>query len=300
MTKTSIVVTGSNGFIGSHLVQALLKSNYKVGVINRTPPKHQNVHNYQHFKSFSYDGSEQSIQQALELTQPDLVIHLASYFIPRHQPGDVALLVASNIDFPTKLLDVMSRFGVEKLINTGTFWQHYQNANYDPVSLYAATKQAFEDILILYVNSRKVDAITLKLFDTYGQGDTRPKILNLLIKAVKTGAPLRLSLGEQKLNLVHISDVVRAYEISIERLLNRSGFQHESFGVANDTVFTLQELSELVEEICGGKIRAEWGALPYRDREVMQPWSEYDVLPQWKAQISLEEGLKVLHAFHAC
>ena len=290
----SILITGSNGFIGSHLVSKLLKTNYKISVLNRSPTTSSIFKKDKYFCDFCYDGSSDSINIALQETQPDIVIHLASYFIPRHSPEDVKSLIVSNVDFPCKLLESMSQMGIKKFINTGTYWQHYQDANYDPVSLYAATKQAFEDILIYYVNSQKIDAITLKLFDTYGEGDTRRKVLNLLIDAAKTQKKLKLSRGEQKLSLVHVQDVVSAYEVALRILLNRSDYTHSSYGIAHSEVYSLKELTEAVEKATGYSILAEWGALPYRDREVMQPWSNYEKLPGWQASISLEEGLKML------
>jgi nucleoside-diphosphate-sugar epimerase len=292
----SILITGSNGFIGSHLVLKLLQTNYRISVLNRSPTTNPIFKTNKCFGDFCYDGSESSINIALQETQPDVVIHLASYFIPRHSPEDAKSLIISNVDFPCKLLESMSQMGIKKFINTGTYWQHYQNSHYDPVSLYAATKQAFEDILIYYVNSQKIDAITLKLFDTYGGGDTRRKVLNLLIDAATTQEKLKLSPGEQKLNLVHVRDVVSAYEVALKILLNRSGYTHISYGISHSEIYSLQELAVAVEQVTGYAIQAEWGALPYRDREVMEPWSNYEKLPGWQASISLEEGLKMLVA----
>jgi len=269
----------------------LLKSNFTVGVINRSYPKDPNLSNFQNFKSFCYDGSEDSIKAAIVATAPQIVVHLASYFVPRHKPQDVSPLISSNIDFPSKLIDIMSQMGVNKFINTGTYWQHYQDAPYDPISLYAATKQAFEDILQYYVNTQKIDAITLKLFDTYGVGDTRRKVLNLLLDAAISEESLQLSPGEQRINLVNVDDVVKAYEVAINIILNRSGYQHDLYGIADRTTYSLHELAEIVAEVSGKKIQAEWGALPYRDREVMKPWSTHKILPDWQPTVTIREGL---------
>ena len=68
----------------------------------------------------------------------------------------------------------MKEVGVKILVNTGTSWQHYENKDYSPVNLYAATKQSFEAILQYYVEVASLKAITLKLFETYGLDDPRP------------------------------------------------------------------------------------------------------------------------------
>jgi len=290
----SVLITGSNGFIGSSLVQKLLTLGLKVSVLNRTLLKSEKVKNVDHIESFCYDGSQASIKQALTESNCEVIIHLASYFVPRHQPTDVESLVASNLLFSTQLLDVMAQLGIRKFINTGTYWQHYQNANYNPVSLYAATKQAFEDILLYYVSSQQIDAVTLKLFDTYGPDDTRRKVVNLLLEAAVNETPLKLSPGEQKLSLVHVEDVVLAYEIALNLLTNRSGYQHSCYGVAHSEVYSLKQIANVVERVTGKKLKTEWGALPYREREVMEPWSNFTPLPGWQPQVSLQQGLAQL------
>jgi nucleoside-diphosphate-sugar epimerase len=289
----SILVTGSNGFVGSHLILKLLKSGFKVGGLNRSQPQQTELNNFENFKSFCYDGTENSIKSAFLAIEPDVVIHLASYVVPRHQPKDVELLIASNIDFPTKIIDLMSQMGIKNFINTGTYWQHYQNSDYDPVCLYAATKQAFEDILQYYVNVLKIDAITLKLFDTYGVGDNRGKVLNLLLQAARSGEKLLLSPGEQRVNLVHVDDVVSAYEVAIRIISNRDGCQHNCYQVANQETYSLKELATIVEEVCGCKIKTEWGAMPYREREIMNHLSIHKSLPEWQPKVSLRQGLKL-------
>jgi nucleoside-diphosphate-sugar epimerase len=63
----------------------------------------------------------------------------------------------------------MQAAGIRRLVNAGTTWQHYLGQVYDPVNLYAATKQAFEAILKFYTSTRDFQAITLELTDTYGR-----------------------------------------------------------------------------------------------------------------------------------
>lgn len=108
------------------------------------------------------------------------------------------------------------------------------------------------------------------------------------------GTELKLSPGEQRLSLVHVEDVAKAYEVALELLLNRQGYQHSCYGVAHEEVFALREIASLVEKVTGRSIFANWGALPYRDREVMMPWSEYEPLPGWQPAISLQQGLEQL------
>src|SRR5439155_8470421 len=138
-------------------------------------------------------------------------VHLASYFVAEHRLQDVAPLIASNLLFATQLADAVTAAGIGRFVNTGTAWQHYQDAEYDPVCLYAATKQAFDDILRFYRERCGLRVVTLELCDTYGLGDRRKKLMSLLIERIKDRQPLAMSAGEQRISLVYISDVVEAF-----------------------------------------------------------------------------------------
>lgn len=292
MLANRVMLTGATGFIGSRLTMAMLEKGWHVSAIRRPESKMDYLNGIDKEISFhSYDGSIDSLAKAMVQEKPDIVIHLASLFIARHQALDIVPLVESNITFGTRLAEVMANNKVYKLINTGTSWQHFSSENYNPVCLYAATKQAFDDILRYYHEAGGLNVVTLKLFDTYGPGDKRRKLLNLLKRVATTGEHLDMSPGLQRINLVHIDDVVSAFiqSINIVRSMPR-GFQ--DFAVRSGEELTLQELVSKVELITGQRLNITFGAIPYREREEMQPWGGGKSLPQWSPKIRLDEGLK--------
>ena len=87
-------------------------------------------------------------------------------------------------------------------------WQHFGTPDYRPVNLYAATKQAFEDVLAYYADAQGIAAVTLELYDTYGPGDPRRKLIRILFEAARSGEPIQLSPGEQVIELLHVDDAV--------------------------------------------------------------------------------------------
>jgi len=229
--------------------------------------------------------------------KPDVVFHLASLFLSQHATKDVTTLIQSNVLFGNQLLEAMRVSEISCLINTGTSWQHYNNENYNPVCLYAATKQAFEAILEYYVQACGLRAITLKLFDTYGPDDPRPKLFHLLSKTAASGEALDMSAGEQLIDLVHIDDVIEAYLIAAQRLLACQVKQHEIYAISSGQPMTLRELVELYASVTKQTVRVNWGARPYRFREVMTTWKNFQHLEQWQPKITLAEGMqKVLSA----
>jgi nucleoside-diphosphate-sugar epimerase len=217
---------------------------------------------------------------------------LASLFISQHNEEDVARLIESNLKFPTQLLEAMSQLGIYQLINTGTSWQHYQNHAYEPVNLYAATKQAFESLLTYYVKAQGIKAITLKLFDTYGPGDTRQKLLPLLKQAANTGETLEMSPGEQMVDLVHVEDVMDCFIAAGVRLLKGEVSSSEAYAVCSGEQLSLKDLVETIAQLAGKRLNVKWGLRQYRHREVMQPWTSGCTLPGWSPRISLAAGLR--------
>ena len=288
----NIVVTGATGFVGSNLVRFLLKKNFKIYVILRTDSDLANLTGIkEEVEIFRYDNNLSNLINFFSEVKPSTVFHLASNFIAEHEWHQIDSLIHSNITFGLHLLEAMKVSGVKQLINTGTSWQHYNNEDYNPVCLYAATKQAFESLIEYYVQAEGFKVITLKLFDTYGETDTRPKLINLLNKFADENTELNMSPGEQKLNLVHIDDVCEAFYVGSQLIEGDEYHGNNFFAVASDKSYKLKEVIELFERVSRKKINVIWGGKPYRKREVMSVWSEGLSLPNWKPSITLEEGL---------
>lgn len=219
----------------------------------------------------------------------DVVFHLASQFIAGHTHADVETLIGSNILFATQLAEAMAANRNIYLINTGSAWQH-DDGGYAPVNLYAATKQAFEDILAYYGSAHGLRVITLILFDTYGPADPRGKLLSILGQAMKSGEPLSLSPGRQLIDLVYIDDVIDAY-VHCADLLPRQKDWHARYGISSGQPRTVRELVAVIEAAMGVSLPVKWGGRPYRDREVMVPWTQSTPPPGWAPKTPLELGI---------
>ena len=132
----------------------------------------------------------------------------------------------------------------------------------------------------------------MKLFDTYGPDDPRPKLFNLLNKAASTGEPLDMSAGEQLIDLVHIDDVIDAYVITAHRLLGGQVSQHERYAVSSGQPLPLKEFVRIYADVTGQNVAVNWGARQYRDREVMVHWNRGVTIPGWAPIIALKKGLR--------
>jgi nucleoside-diphosphate-sugar epimerase len=285
-----ILMTGATGFIGSNLLNALSGSD-DVGIIIRPNSKVDNSAINNPTARYVYNGSLNSILEAFDSFKPDAVIHLASYYVFDHKPEEIDTLIESNIKIGTYLLEAMKLKGVKYFINTGTSFEHFGEGENEVVNLYAASKQAFGNLCKYYCDAGYIKAVTLKLFDTYGEGDPRKKLLSLLKENLRSKEELLLSPGEQIIDIVHVEDVVRAFQMVLEQL---SGYKESylEFGLSNNQRCSLKDLVSLVEELAGESTNINWGARPYRDREVMNPWKNFTPPPGWSPQVSLEEGIR--------
>jgi nucleoside-diphosphate-sugar epimerase len=271
------LVTGGTGYLGKHLVRRLNAEGWDAHVIVR-PSKH-----ILGVKCHVYDGTLGSIQKAVS-TKPDVVFHLAALVLVEHKPDDLAGLIQSNITLGTQILESIQG-SKTKFINTGTYWQHFGDEPYNPVNLYAATKQAFQDILKFYTEKGQ-EAVTLKVFDVYGPNDQRPKLLNQLFIAAQTGKHIQLTPGLQFIDLVYVDDVVDGFMKAAS--MKMEGHQ---YNLRTHSLHSIRNVVETYQRVLGQTIPVQWGAKPYRPREIMKPPELGETLPGWKARTSLEEGL---------
>lgn len=285
--KSRILLTGVTGFIGEHLATYFLQKGYEVHAIVRPSSKLENISIFlQQGLHIHVHDTQNDLIAIIESAKPDIVIHLASCFLARHTYEDIDEMLESNVIFGTKLLEAMVQNNVYRFINTGTAWQHYENRRYSPANLYAASKQAFEVLMQYYQETTPLKTITLELFDTYGPGDKRKKLLALFAEIAESGETLAMSPGGQKIDLVHVDDVVSAFALASEYLLTEQYQYCGTYVVSSGHAITLRDLAKRYERLSGKKLSIAWGGRLYREREVMDPWHEGIILPGWKREHS--------------
>ncbi|MFZ1979303.1 MAG: NAD(P)-dependent oxidoreductase [Bacteroidota bacterium] len=285
-----ILISGATGFIGRHLVSTLLERNHEIVII-----KHPQDASELDPRVLAYTFNPKNVEKDIEFLidqKIDGVAHLASLFLASHKSDDIKALIDTNLFFSTYLLECSSKANIRWFINTGTFWQNYKNSEYSPVNIYAATKQAFQSIAQFYIDTNRINFATLKLCDTYGRGDTRPKILNLFDRISKSGESVNMSEGEQVLDISHVDDVVDAF-YKLMLLMSENKIKNGSiFAVKANKRTTLKELADIFQSVTGKKLNIIWGGRPYREREVMHPWECGVVVPGWSPKVTIQDGIK--------
>ncbi|WP_234119701.1 NAD-dependent epimerase/dehydratase family protein [Clostridium hydrogenum] len=284
-------ITGATGFVGANLCNRLIKENVEVYVLVRET---SNTSVFGDFKDkiniCKYNGTIETMQQIISRVKPDVVFHLAAYFVAEHNSKDINNLINSNISLGLYLLEAMKNENVKYLINIGTNWQNYNSEQYNPVDLYAATKQAFYDLAKYYTEATELRMITLKLCDTYGPKDFRPKLLSTLNRISETGESLKMSKGEQEMGFVYIDDVIDAIICAMKSIIKMPEHYNEDFLVAPEKFYSLKDVVKVFEDTVNKKVNIEWGKREYRHREVMKI-SNGKKLEGWNPKIDLKVGM---------
>ena len=118
MSKT-ILLTGATGFLGSHLLEKLLESNYKIIVLKRS---FSDIWRIQHLlqKVVYYDIDKVPLEKPFKENNIHIVIHTATLYGKNNEP--ISDIVNTNLMFPLKLLETSLRFNLDFFINTDTFF----------------------------------------------------------------------------------------------------------------------------------------------------------------------------------
>ncbi len=291
-SKLCALITGATGYIGENLVRRMIADGHEVHILIRNESNLKNIgHLLPVTQIHIHDQSIQSMIEILKVVNPDIVFHLASLYIAEHQPEEVVELVNSNVQFLAQLLEAMHLSNTKCMVNTGTSWQHFQGEEYNPVNLYAATKQAAECLIKYYEEAKGLKVINLHLYDTYGPKDPRRKLFNLLKVSINQNSLLEMSAGEQLIDLVYIDDVIDCYIQAMNLLKDNPEKYVGTYGVSSGCPVELKALVRLYFKLANHSAKISWGARPYRQREVMKTWTGL-TLPYWVPKVSLEEGIQ--------
>ena len=289
------IITGATGYIGSHVLKYLLSKGWDIHIVADPKFGYDAIEDVRsQIDIFEYNGEINSLIDYFQIVNADVVFHLAAAVITNYKPEQVPVLIQSNIQFGTEILEAMKASSTRMIVSTGSYWQNYNSDNYNPVDLYAATKEAFEKIVQLYVDAFNFRHVNLRLFDVYGEDDKRPKLWNILKKIAGTDEILEVSPGEQMLDMVHISDVCTAYEAAYYLMLESTDIKNKTFGVMTGNQHSLKSIIALYEQMMGKKMNVHFGGRAYKEREVMVPYKHYNVLPNWNAKVMINKGLALL------
>lgn len=286
MSKPAVLLTGATGFLGSYLLEALLKNGHKVVILKRST---SNLWRIKHLiaQVTSYDVDMQSLETAFEQQHIDVVIHTACHY--GRNGGSTSEIVETNLVFGLKILETAVNHKVTTFINTDSLLPRNLNT-------YSLSKKQLVDWLVQY--SSNIQIINLKLEHMYGPKDDSTKFIAWVVTQLKENAPeIKLTSGVQRRDFIYIDDVVSAFLIVLEKSKDLSEFSEFEVGTGESIeVKTFVENLKRVFEKLYGKTTTQlnFGAIPYREGEIMEFRVDNQALHQlgWGAQVLLQQGLE--------
>lgn len=282
-----VLITGVTGYLGSHLAMALLAKGYEVVALKRKTSRLHRLESILPCLAFYDIGSLDFIPLFKEIGKIDVVIHMAACY-GRHGE-EVSQIFEANTQYPLKLLDAAMAAGVEMFINSDTSLDSQLNA-------YALSKKQFVDWGRYFASKKKIRFLNARLEHFYGPNDDDSKFSSHVIKSCLANIPeLKLTLGEQKRDFIYIDDVVSAYMTILAKKASFTDWFMQ-FDVGSGQAVAIREFVETVHRITKSTTKLAFGAIPYREGEVM--FAQADTIPLhelgWRNTHTLEQGLKLI------
>lgn len=282
----TVLLTGATGFLGSHLLKALLALDYQVVIIKRSSSDLSRIRSCLE-QVHVYDSDLQSLSQPFAEHPISTIIHTACHYgRGQDEPFDV---VATNLIFGLELLQHAKKHGVARFINIDTSLERHLNA-------YTLSKKQFVEWL--QRESAIVQCVNLRLEHMYGPGDDNKKFLPWLIEQLANSVPsIDLTAGEQLRDFIYIDDVVSALLLLMRKADALPPFC--TFDVASGNLTSVKSFVQTVKrvyETTHGQVPTalNFGAIAYRSGEQMQVQVDNSALFAlgWTPQESLESGIK--------
>lgn len=286
MSKPTVLLTGATGFLGSHLLEALLKQGYSVVILKRST---SNLWRIEHLTGQykSHDVDTQPIEQAFEEQRIDCVIHTACHY--GRNGSALGEVVESNLIFGLNVLEASINHQVTSFINTDSLLPRDLNA-------YSLSKKQLVDWL--NQQSTNIQVINLKLEHMYGPKDDSTKFIAWLVTQLKQNAPkINLTSGIQKRDFIYIDDVVSAFLCVLQSATGLPSFSEYEVGTGKsiEVKTFVQNLKQVFEQNNGlTNTQLNFGAVPYRQGEILEFKVDNQAMRQlgWEPKVSLLQGLE--------
>jgi CDP-paratose synthetase len=261
----TILLTGATGFLGSHLLDALLLAKYNVIITKRTTSNCWRIVN--HLDSItSYNVDQIALEVIFINHQIDIVIHTATCY-GRNSESDFEIF-KTNVLFSVDLLECAMKFNTDSFFNTDSLQYQYLNS-------YTLTKKQFAEWGRRCSEFSQLKFINLKLEHVYGPKDDESKFISWFIKQLKNEVPvINLTEGTQKRDFIHVDDVVSVYLLLLEKRVELDGFVEFEVGTGQSIAIKdfLNRILNVYEEKYSKRVKSKliFGSIPLRDGEPME------------------------------
>ncbi|MCC6056132.1 MAG: SDR family NAD(P)-dependent oxidoreductase [Desulfurococcaceae archaeon] len=254
-----VLVTGGAGFIGSHLVDRLVRDGYRVRVVdNLSSGRVENIKHHLDVGSVELiAGDLKDPQAALKAVEGvDTVFHFAANPEVRVSTTNPEIHFNENIVATFNLLEAMRKKGVKELVfasSSSVYGEPEEipvdeNAPIRPVSVYGASKAACEALIHAYSKLYRIKAVVLRYANVVGPRLRHGVVWDFINKLLKNPTELEiLGDGKQVRSYIYIDDAIEA-TITAWRKTETS---YEVYNIASEDWITVDEVAEEVIKAMG-------------------------------------------------
>lgn len=302
----SVLVTGGAGYIGSHMVRALLAQGEEVVVLDNFSKGFPQAvaHGAKLVGGDLLDGP--LVEKILREHQVDAVIHFAAFSLVGESMADPLKYYTNNVAGTLSLLTAMQKVGVDKIVfssTASTFGAATQmpiteQTEQKPVSVYGNTKLMMEQILKDCSMAYGIRSIALRYFNVAGAHesgeigeahDPETHIIPNIIAILQGKWPAFMLFGTDfptkdgtcVRDYIHIQDLVDAHLLSLNAL--RNGAASTAYNLGNGKGFSNREIIQAVEEVTGQKVK-----VVETDRRAGDPPTSYTSSDKIKKELGWE------------
>lgn len=306
-TAKKVLITGADGFIGSHLTERLIARGAQV----RAFVMYNAFNTWGWIDTFS-PGEREGIDVVCgdiretdvlkrALRDVDIVFHLAALIAIPYSYVSPASYVKTNIEGTLNLLQTGLECGVEKIIHTSTS-EVYGSAHYTPIdekhplqgqSPYSASKIGADMLAESFYRSFNLPVTTVRPFNTYGPRQSARAIIPTIILQMLMGTRLRIGSLHPVRDFTYVTDTAEGFIKAAET----GGINGSVINLGANRGISVGELIEKVAQLMGQEVTIEC-----EDKRVRPPHSEVSrlicsnqkaqELLGWQPTIRLEEGLR--------
>ena len=306
--RSTVLVTGGLGYIGSYVVRDLRDRGWQVRVLDNR------------YRCDPATASELAALDGVEVVEGDIryahmvesathgveaVVHLAAVCMNKSiadptESLDVNLMGTQNV------LDAASRASVRRIVYASsasvygnpTQLPMREDDKLAPITPYCVAKLAGEQMLDFYARRAKLSWLGLRFFNVYGPGQPTDAyytsvVVTFLNRLAAGDAPVIDGRGDQSMDFVHVRDVARSVGMAVD-----SGATGEVLNVGTGRQTSISELAELLVRSLGIDVQPV-----YRPREVLVTRREasterIEEVLGWRPQVDLEEGIASVLDWH--
>lgn len=290
-----VLVTGGTGFIGVHLISALLANGAQVSSISRNPVRSNN--NVTHYSGDLKDSS--FVDLCMQTVMPDIIFHLAASKARSHALEEFEEAIDSNLIGTLNLLrSTVGATQLRALVVVGTA-EEYGNSPIPfmeskrecPVSAYSFSKSCVTHLCQTFQRILGTPVVIIRPTIAYGPGQGMDMFLPALISSLISGEKFPMTEGSQTRDFIYISDLIDAF-LRAAVIASPAG---QIYNIGSGQGIRIADMAIKLERIFGNPGLVQFGKRPYRPLDVM----EYAVdcrrareELQWEPQVFFEEGLK--------